>query len=627
MSVAIQQGVPATELEGAPASLPVRRARSPHLIFWGFSLFVCLAAYPDVVFGGRTFLPIGRTAALYGRPPHAARFVGRVPPAAAEIDSGSEAWAVHPWAFEERRAIAAGSFPIWNAHEGFGHPQFANGQTQTLNPLHAPVLINPDSPLLWDLHFLLLRFVAALFSCYLLRELGVHPTLCLVGGAFAAVHGVFNIFLNRADLEAYTWMTVALFAVAWLRNRPTVPRAMAVALAVAFCLMSGHPEPSFSALLGVAGFAVGLLARKEWRLRYLAALSGAALTAVLISAVYWVPFVAFVPRSYNVHPVGTGEGDRPAFLLLQWLAPAAFNERKLFALFDHPHQNFGFLGAAMGTLAILGVASAALLHGQRRRLLWLAAPLLLAMKIHGIAGSGWIGRLPFASRMPTVVYLQFPALYLLGIGGIVALSAVVDAPRPRRNLVLAVTVAIVLLVTGLAHVYTPADGTLSQLWPRAAALTLVLALGAAALSWWIAATGGRPVLSSILLVMLVGGELGAYRKALSTRGNPAAEGNYITWLKERQRQDAPFRVMGLGHYLMPNYATIYGLDDVRLCDALVSPEYVTFIRRFLQNELAWQWLLSGEAKLGFDLHNPIFNVLCVYSLEVDSNFPSVGDRI
>ena len=500
----------------------------------------------------------------------------------------------------------AGSLPLWNAHEAFGHPQFANGQTQTLNPLHAVVLINPDSPLLWDLHFLLLRFFAALFSCYLLKELGVRPALCLVGGVFAAIHSNFMIFLNRADLEAWAWMPAVLFAVARLRNRPGVPTAIAAAVAVAFCLMSGHPEPAFATLLGVSGFAIGLLAWQERRLRYLLALSAAALTAVLISAVYWVPFLALVARSHNAHPPGTGEGHRPLFEALQWLAPGAFNLHRLFGLFDTPHQNFGFLGGAMGTLAILGLASVSILPSQRRRLLWLGAPLFLSMKIYGVPGSGWLGRLPLVNRMPAAVYLQFPALYLLGIGGIVALSGLMESPRSRRNLVLLSTVTMVLLVVGLAPAFTDA-GALSPFWPRVAAVTIAFALGAAVLIWRLTTSRGGRVAPAILLVMLVGGELGAYRTALSPRGNPAEEGPYVTWLKERQRHEAPFRVMGLQHRLMPNYATIYGLDDVRVCDALISPDYVNFVRRFVQRELDWTWFLSAEAQLGFDFENPILD--------------------
>ena len=95
--------------------------RSPLAGCCAASLFACVAGYADVVFGGRTFLPVGRVVGAYDLPPYAAGYTGETT-RRAEIDPGAEAWQTHPWAYAEHRALASGSLPLWNAHNGLGHP-------------------------------------------------------------------------------------------------------------------------------------------------------------------------------------------------------------------------------------------------------------------------------------------------------------------------------------------------------------------------------------------------------------------------------------------------------------------------------------------------------------------------
>src|SRR5205085_10766062 len=118
-----------------------------------------------------------------------AGYTGRPAPQYPELDAGAEAWFVHPLAYHERRAISAGTLPFWNRHNGLGWPMLSDGQIALFSPLHWIELLNPDWPVLWDLHFLLLRIVAAALPSYLPFQLRLTPTIAALRAPIVALLG------------------------------------------------------------------------------------------------------------------------------------------------------------------------------------------------------------------------------------------------------------------------------------------------------------------------------------------------------------------------------------------------------------------------------------------------------
>ena len=99
----------------------MRAAWRTHAWFIGASALVCLSGYGEVVFGGKTFLPVGETWAVYDKQPYSAGYRG--PPAApfsSGLDVAAHAWVIQPAAYEERRAFASGELPLWDRHSGAG---------------------------------------------------------------------------------------------------------------------------------------------------------------------------------------------------------------------------------------------------------------------------------------------------------------------------------------------------------------------------------------------------------------------------------------------------------------------------------------------------------------------------
>ena len=592
----------------AAAALPAR-LRSRHALCAVVSLATVLAAYPDVVFGGKTFLAVGLARGSYGDPPYAADYQGPAAPEVPEADAGAESWAVHPWAYLERRALLAGTLPFWNRHNGFGWPLLSNGQTGTFNPLHWIELLNPDWPALWDLHFLLLRFLAAYFTCLLLLALGASPGLALLGAPLAALHGSFLALLVRADLNAFALLPAALYALVSLRQRPALRPAAGLALALALVLVAGHPQPSFAVLLTAALIGAGMLVHRERRLAYALHAAAAGVIACLVTAPFWLPLILNLRTAWHVHPKGLGLRALPPFNALQWLIPGVLSNGRITAFLDRPAVAFSYLGGLVGTLAVLAMAAPLCSATARRRLVLLAVPLLFTLKIFGFGPVQWLGRLPFLEQT-TFVYFYFPATFLFGVSGLLAVNDLRALPRRTAAALAAGAAVLVLAAIALAPYFVPrgVPGGLSPAFQLQWPIYSLLACAAAALAFGASSPDVRTARASLLVLGLaLFAELACYRYPLSARGNPSQEPPYARWLQDQQR-DGPWRVLGLGGYLFPNYATVFGLEDVRLCDALVPQETMTLIQRHFEARLDHGWMLYGSPTRGFRLPARLLDV-------------------
>src|SRR6266851_3980570 len=294
--------------------------------------------------------------------------------------------------------------------------------------------------------------------------------------------------------------------------------------------------------------------------------------------------LARIDDSFSLHPPGVGRFWKAPVLLLQWLVPGCFSS-SLFETLEHPWENLGYLGGIFSLLAIVALVTAIAVPAARARLLVLAGPLVLIGKMYGVPGFGWIGSLPLFARMPIELYFQFPVLYCLGLAGIVAVSALAAIGPWRRAAVLGLSALAIIEILLLAPAVVkpgPDAPSLSTVWPQQALLYANLAVGAAAAALVAGSTRARwRWAASLLLLVSTTVELRMYRHRFSVRGNPTGPA--------------------------PNFATAYGLDDVRLTDALMSRRYVQFIQRFLQPKLTWEWFFSAEPATGFDPDNPILN--------------------
>jgi len=558
------------------------------------SIAVCVAVYPDVVFSGRTFVPAGRVPEAYVERPDQ-----RSPLLRVEYDAGAFAWEVMPWAHVEHRALAGGELPLWDRFSGLGHPLLGSGQTALFYPLHWLPVLDPSKPALWDLAFLLLRFFAAFGSVLLLLELGAPFWLAALGAPIGALNGTFTVLLTRADLQAYACMPWILLALVRLRRAPGPRPALGLAIALALCLFGAHPEPSFAVIATCALAAAALVFREEpGRVRFFGWAALGAGCAALLSAPFWLPLLDLIPKSWSLHPLGSyGPDRRPIARLAEWLMPTVFEHGKLWTLFGGGAvTSTAYLGPTCGVLAIAAVIGAL----RARALAWVWPAMFLVLVIHGAPGTAWLWRIPVLSRMPVDFYFPFPVLYLLAISGVVALD--------RRTVIAAALVLLVALAT--APIWAgPIDKPLIKLGWAALAATAFAALAL------------RPRLRP-LLFLACAADLAAFRSPLSRRADPLEPGPFVRWLQQRGGQ---FRVIGLGLTLSPDSAAAFGLEDVRLCEALFPPRVVSGMSALVQFKPDTTWHTTADPADGFDAFSPMLDWMNVRYL-VTQNVPPLSIR-
>ena len=288
------------------------------------------------------------------------------------------------------RAVAAGSWPVWDPSVSFGHPLLANPNVQVFYPLTwLNLVLRP-----WTVYTVAIvsHSLASAAGVYLLaRRLGasaaggfVGAALWMVGGPFLSLTNVWHHFMGAAWIP-WVW---------WLADRALVSGKRADAIpwgaAMALQLLAGSPDMSaLTGLVMAAYVALHLGWRRPWLAANRAALSSAAVAAVValgLSAAQWLPTLEVARRSarwsfpseistfWSVHPASAPEIVLPGLWgglpLRPELKEALFSSREPF-----------IASLYLGAPAVALVAAAFLLRDRRRIFLLAVAlgALLFAM--------------------------------------------------------------------------------------------------------------------------------------------------------------------------------------------------------------------------------------------------------
>jgi hypothetical protein len=407
------------------------------------------------------------------------------------------------------RAVASGSWPLWDPYVSFGQPLLANANVQVLYPLTwLNFLMRPTT--YYTVYFVFHLVLAGAGASALARRLGCSDAGALVAGAawlacgpFLSLGSLWNHFAGAA------WMAWVLLGVDHALSGSR--RGVAVwALALAATLLAGSPDLALLGLVPVAGL---LAARLEWRRPFGEAnrrtLFGAALAVCLgigIAAAQILPSLEVADRStrwsmglasrtyWSAHPAGLLQ----AFVPLTWDAlPWSTSVRA--ALFEsrEPYLPSLYLGLPVLALAACGLLTSTVRH---RSALGIAALVcgLLALAGHTPVYSAAV------SLFPLLRAVRFPVKALVPAALAVALLAGSGfdswrgrALRPRAALGLGLGLAAVG-VAGLALLLA------CRRWPQGlAALVLAPGMGPGALAPAARAGLELALLGSLILLLAV----------------------------------------------------------------------------------------------------------------------------
>jgi hypothetical protein len=524
------------------------------------------AAFPEVLFGGRTLRTSGNLPSIYP-----AGWAQEPDPGTGPVvlDPSASAWADEPWFHLVHRAFRDGELPLWNPASACGAPLLGDMLSAPFQPL-APVLhLLPDS-IRWDAFRLLRLLVAGGFAHLFLARLGLGPAARLLGAAATTLAGHLVLYLD----VNHTSVTILQPAMLWAAERMVrTGRAGAVVAVTAAVSLGGMPEPAaFVLLTGGLWF---LLRTRSPRLLLRAALAGAA--GLLLTAPFVLPFVEFLGEATSFHHDGEPLGlyTRPPANLVTILDPTAFRfaggDWRRMLVPEHREPYAGFLVAF---LAVVG-----LFHGARGfrgvRIACAALAAFFLLKVFGAPFVQWVGRLPVLRLCIFHQYL-FPA-FALALVTLAALGA--GALRPRHALWLLPLAAFPLVVRRVPPELSPGL-VVGGPWPFLAAPALALAVALLQRRW----SGAAVVAVAAELLFCV------------PHGWP---------LRRAEPPRAPFldavgpegRVFAEDRHLVPNWAAALGRDDVRVLDAMTVRRFRDFVRATVEPGMwsdRWMGGMNGE---------------------------------
>jgi Bacterial membrane protein YfhO len=356
------------------------------------------------------------------------------------------------------RAVASGSWPLWDPYVSFGQPMLANPNTQVLYPLTwLNLLMRPYT--YYTLYFVLHLVLAGVGTFALARRLGVSPVGALFAGAAWIASGPFLSLGNLWNhLAGAAWMPWTLLAAdqALAGSR----RAMAGwALATAAAILAGSPD---FALLSLVPATALFLERVEWRRlsarehgRMVVMAAMAMMLAIGIAAAQVLPSLEVARRSsrwamslrsrayWSTHPLA----------LLQTILPISWdalpwNPRLSATVFEsrEPYLLSVYLGVPVLAFSVYALTSKGVAHRGA-----LAGAAVLCFLI-ALGGHTPVFEL-LASTIPPFRVLRFPAKAVvpatLCLGLLGGLGW--DAWRVRtRSVVRALAFPAVILTIGVA---------------------------------------------------------------------------------------------------------------------------------------------------------------------------------
>lgn len=473
-----------------------------------------------------------------------------------------------PWKYAVRASYRSGEAPVWNPGIFAGDVLAGAAQPAAFDPL---LLLSLLVPIATSLTFLasITFFVAGLGMFALMRDLRASP-LASLGSAAAWMFCMFIAFwLEWALGGTVVWLPLVILGVRRVIHERSVRAAVLLAIAFVVTLLAGHPETALHVVATGMAWAIAELLGVRFRgfVRATLLAIAAGLVALCVCSIYLLPVWEALPQTYE-HAMreqfyATLDKSVPMPLALrrveaqlvpflmgspehEWPEPLPFL----------PPLESAYCGSAALALAAFG------LWRSPSRAKWAA----LAFILGGVMLAAEMSPLAdVVSKLPLFDISKNERFGVVGAFGIAVLAGLgIDALERKRLAIIAIVVAIVLAVAcANAWGRMRALGLSEEFVTKHAAILVIAPILVAAIAL---TTRGR-VACALLVVLFV-----AQRTIESADLYPTlpARAFYppIPILDHLPKGGEPFRIAGQYSALIPNTATIYGLEDVRGYQAL-----------------------------------------------------------
>jgi hypothetical protein len=469
-----------------------------------------------------------------------------------------------PWRQSVRRSLARGEWGLWNPHAMSGDVLLAGQQSAVYSPFTLIACLMPVA-LSFTYTAAITFFIAGFCAFLLARELGCGEPAALVAAAGWAFATPITLFLLVTMGQTWAWCPLLLLAVHRLGGAPTVRNAALLAFAFTAILYSGHPESVVLCVMVGLAWGVARIVRRgglKPALRVSGLAVAAGVLALLVAAIHLLPFVEALHASSEYRYRESGFVDvAPRITFRTSLLRVATT---LFP-YLHERQNEELEIGAVGSI-ILALAAYALFR-VRTRMTWLLGALaLFSLLVH----SEWTPLIHLLRKIPVLELALTDRLsfsFALCAAILAALGVEELVRRRDRAAVIVMSAVLVLIAAGnwwATHTPLVPHGPLKfgAYKVQAEIVGLMLAIAVAFF---------RPR-AALFLGLIIGqraiSDGGLYHSFAQRQAYPP-----VPLFAAMQKGGEPFRVVGTDGLLMPQTATMYGLEDVRGVPSLTLRAY------------------------------------------------------
>jgi len=360
-----------------------------------------------------------------------------------------------PMMEQAAESLRAGRIPLWNPHNGCGVPLLATAQAGVFYPGNWPAVFLPVERVI-PARMFVECLLGGLFTAGFLQSLGLRPPACGVGGVLFVFACMIGQTLWPPQVATIAWMPLAFWSVERFVQTGRRSWARRLAAVLVMQILAGYPQYLLYTLyllvpytamrlvevagggrrsesgtcsrpLPLAGSDSGCdgaggppaAAAPPSALRMGASLLLAGLTAVLLTALQWLPTLELTRQTVRQEPLRPGEvhyleTERGVEPSLARLLANAVNPGPKFTALDHP-DGAGYLGLLAAPLIAVAIVS-----GRRRALvgfLLIAAVLFLLLSLGHFGPVPWLYRiyaaLPTGGMFRTPGRLRLPAFFCL----------------------------------------------------------------------------------------------------------------------------------------------------------------------------------------------------------------------
>jgi hypothetical protein len=489
-----------------------------------------------------------------------------------------------PWRQSVRESLRRGEWGLWNPHAMSGDVLLASQQTAVYSPLTLIACLLPVA-ISFTFTAAITFFIAALTAFLLARELGCGEASSLVAAAGWAFCTPIALFLLVTMGQTWIWCPLLLLAVHRVIERPSLPSAALLTFAFTAILYSGHPESAVLCVFVGMLYAAFELARLRTNVVRPALFAiGAAVVALLLSAIHLLPFLEVLPHTVE-------HGHRAADFvdagnLTTWNWSLARMATTLLPYLHERHwlvpgfklQMLELEIGAVGSL-ILALAVYGFIRVRTSTSYFFGALALFSLLVH----AEWTPLIVLMRHIPVLEMTLTDRLSFSFALSVCILAALgVEHLRRRGSLL---TLGVMLLLIGVGNWWVTHTSLVShtplkfgQYKVLAEVLGLVLAMIVVAAKPRLAPA----LLLGLVLVQRAISDGGLYHSFDIRQAYPP-----VPLFEPMRNAREPFRIVAQGHTFIPQTATMYGLEDVRGVPSLQLRSYAETFALWCTPQPVW----------------------------------------